>query len=362
MNIDPKEWIALNQIPGMGPVTYSRLLDQGYTVTDILTRSLPDSVKLRKDTQAYLHAHSYAKLMNLAEAVITHSQKIGATVIPFDSEHYPDLLREIADPPLILWVKGDVQLLHLPQIAIVGSRKPTGAGQKTAQSFAAALAEAGFVVTSGLAQGVDSYVHQAVVSAHKPTIAVLGSGVDHIYPRMNVKLAQQICAEGGLLVSELAPGSLPKAEHFPRRNRIISGLSVGTLVVEAAIKSGSLITARLAMEQGREVFAIPGSLHNPLAKGCHALIREGAQLVESVNDICSSLTALLGFVAQTHSRSAPAETQELDAVSRELSAAPKDIDELVELTQLPLITLQQQLVEMELTGQVEKIGSRYVLL
>ena len=212
----------------------------------------------------------------------------GRSLVTWGSPGYPALLASIEDAPLTLFVEGDAGALALPQLAIVGSRNPTQIGRDTASQFAKHLAASGLAITSGLALGIDAAAHRGALLGPGRTIAVLGCGLDRIYPRENTELARQIVASGAL-VSDLPTGVPPLKQHFPRRNRIISGLSVGTLVVEAALQSGSLITARLAGEQGREVFAIPGSIHSPLSRGCHRLIRQGAKLVESVDDIFPEL-------------------------------------------------------------------------
>jgi len=214
-----------------------------------------------------------------------------AHLVTIGDINYPSLLREISDPPPLLYVRGDPMMLSRPQIAMTGSRNPTPAGCENARAFAAALCEAGLVVTSGLALGIDACAHRAVLAACGQTVAVVGTGLDRVYPSQHLSLAHEI-ARDGALVSEFPLGSAPRREHFPRRNRVISGLSLGVLVVEAALQSGSLITARLSAEQGREVFAIPGSIHSPLARGCHALIRQGAKLVENAADILEELGAL----------------------------------------------------------------------
>lgn len=219
-------------------------------------------------------------------------------IMTFHDPQYPPLLKEIHDPPMILFVKGEIEILSTPQIAIVGARKPTEEGLYNAHLFATELALAGLTVTSGLALGIDQAAHHATVKIEKPTIAVLGTGLNEIYPRAHAPLSEEILQKDGALVSEYPLHMPPKAQNFPRRNRIIAGLSLGTLVIEAAQKSGSLITARLSMEENREVFAIPGSIHQPQSRGCHQLIREGAALVESTIDI---RTALSGWVETTDS-------------------------------------------------------------
>jgi DNA processing protein len=210
-------------------------------------------------------------------------------VVRFDDAHYPPLLKQIPDPPAALYVRGDVSILQRRQMAIVGSRKPTPAGVEAAQQFARELTQQGWLVVSGLAQGIDGAAHGAVVGLGEPTVAVMGTGIDRIYPHRHQRLAEAIVEKGGALVTEFEVGMPPIAHHFPRRNRIISGLSRGTLVIEATQRSGSLITARLANEQGKEVFAVPGSIYNPLSRGCHFLIQDGAKLVENVDDVLTEL-------------------------------------------------------------------------
>lgn len=226
----------------------------------------------------------------------------GHELLAYTDPRYPQRLREISASPPALFCIGDVNLLDTPQLAIVGARSATAAGLENAQAFAEALASRGLVITSGLALGIDGAAHRGALAAGGGTIAVCGTGLDRVYPAQHRDLAHAIAGHG-LLISEFLPGTPPKAEHFPRRNRLISGLALGVLVVEAARESGSLITARLAADQGREVFAIPGSIHNPLARGCHQLIRQGAKLVETVDDVFVELAAVLGSLLE---RPAPA--------------------------------------------------------
>ncbi len=254
-------------------------------------------------------------------------------------------------------------MLSLPQIAVVGSRNASRSGSDQAERFAAALAEAGFTVTSGLALGIDAAAHRGALSGGR-TLAVLGCGVDVIYPRRNRQLRQRILEGGGALVSELPPGSPPLRQHFPRRNRIISGLSAGVLVVEADLRSGSLITARLAMEQGREVFAMPGSVHNPRSRGCHQLIREGAVLAETLDDIVAPIGGLLGFAAGAGERGDGATTDPTEdgahaAVLEALGFDPVDFDTLCQRLAMSVPELTTALVELELRGLVEQSGDRF---
>ncbi len=217
-------------------------------------------------------------------------------LISFADPAYPVLLKETADPPLLLYVKGNVDALVSPQIAIVGSRTPTPAGMRTTTQFAQHLARAGLCITSGLALGIDGASHEGALTVQGRTLAICGTGLNHCYPVSHRALAEKIWRQQGALVSEFPLTMAAQKMHFPRRNRIIAGLSIGTLVIEAALKSGSLITARHALECGREVFAVPGSIHHPLAKGCHHLIRQGAKLVETAEDIFEELAPLYTYV------------------------------------------------------------------
>jgi DNA processing protein len=246
---------------------------------------------------------------------------------------------------------------------MVGSRNPSITGRETAHDFARTLAAAGMVITSGLAQGIDTACHQGTLDGGGQTIAVAGTGLDRVYPASNRELAHAIIEAGGALISEFPPGTLPHAGNFPRRNRIISGLSLGTLVVEAALRSGSLITARLAAEQGREVFAIPGSIHNPLARGCHQLIRQGAKLVESAADVLEELAPqLYAALAEMPEESAPA-SSELDEEYQALLACigheTTPVDRLVERSGLTAEAVSSMLLILELQGFVESAAGGY---
>ncbi|HSG65692.1 MAG TPA: DNA-processing protein DprA [Gammaproteobacteria bacterium] len=289
-------------------------------------------------------------------------------LIGIDDPAYPPLLRAIGDAPLALWVEGsDIARLSAPQLAIVGSRNPTRGGRETASSFAHYLSEHGLTITSGIAAGIDAASHEGALLGGAGTIAVLGSGPDTIYPRANSSLARRIVADG-LLVSEFPPGTPPRAQHFPQRNRVIAALSVGTLVVEAARRSGSLITARCAADYGREVFAIPGSIHNPLAKGCHQLIRQGAKLVDDVADILVELAPLLALEPAAPRDMPALEKQNValteQAAYRELldvlGYEPVAFTTLAQRTRLTTAELSSMLLLLEFEGLVEALpGGRY---
>ncbi|MGQ0502841.1 MAG: DNA-processing protein DprA [Panacagrimonas sp.] len=265
---------------------------------------------------------------------------------------YPQRLREITHSPPALFYRGDIELLDLPQIAVVGSRNASPQGLETAEGFAGELARRGLVVTSGLALGIDGAAHRGALNAGGHTIAVCATGLDRVYPARHRELAAQIDA-AGLLISEFAPGTSPRPEHFPRRNRLISGLALGVLVVEAARESGSLITARLAAEQGREVFAIPGSIHNVMARGCHQLIRQGAKLVETVDDILEEIGNQVGHWLKADAESRPQASAALHrhhAVLDALGDEPQAVDRLVEKLGMSVEVLSGALLELELEG------------
>lgn len=302
------------------------------------------------------------------ETALAWADRPGRFILSECDTAYPQLLRHIADPPLLLYCEGEIELLNQPALAVVGSRAPTPIGVETAQAFAMQLARLGFVITSGMALGIDTAAHRGALSVTGRTIAVVGTGLDRIYPARNSELAAQI-RSAGLLISEFPLGTAPLARNFPQRNRIISGLSRGVLVVEAGIQSGSLITARMALEQGREVFAVPGSIHNPTSKGCHLLLRDGAKLVQSVDDILEEIDAQ-GLFAHTQPLAADAqEVPVAEAEYREvlaaIDAAPTSVESIIERSGLTseavcsmLLALEMRnLVHMTATGLYCRAGS-----
>ena len=282
------------------------------------------------------------------------------SVLTLGDPAYPPLLLQTADPPLLLYVQGDPARLLQGAVAIVGSRHATPQGLANAQAFGAALSQQGLVVVSGLAHGIDAAAHEGALAGPAGTVAVVGTGLDRVYPPANRALAHRIAANG-TLVSEYAPGTPPLPEHFPQRNRIIAGLSLGTLVVEAALQSGSLITARLAAEAGREVFAIPGSIHAPQAKGCHVLLKQGAKLVETAQDILEELrpghalqTALpLGQPSEADAAGAAAGPA--DPLLEALGHDPVTLDALISRTGCPAPELMARLMTLELDGLVARL-------
>jgi len=293
-------------------------------------------------------------------------------LITWEDERYPPLLRDVPSPPAALWVAGNPDILWQPQLAVIGSRNPTSGGRDNTRSFAGELARQGLTITSGMASGIDSVAHEAALEAGGSTVAVTGTGLDVVYPDSGRALAKRILTHGAL-VSEYPPGTPPKRSHFPSRNRIISGLSLGVLVIEAGLRSGTLITARLAANQGRDVFALPGSIHNPLAKGCHRLIRDGARLVESVEEILQELSPLAGRLANRVQGELEAADIEPDQTKLELSSGdpqfeldseyrllwsclsydPSPVDAIIEQSGLTARVVSSMLLMLELRGMVE---------
>ncbi|HMW52543.1 MAG TPA: DNA-processing protein DprA [Rhodocyclaceae bacterium] len=278
----------------------------------------------------------------------------GNRILTLGDPDFPPALLEIPDPPVLLYIKGDVTLLSRRGVAVVGARSATPQGEANAEAFATALSAAGLPIVSGLALGIDSAAHRGGLGGPGRTVAVIGTGADRIYPARNEALARRI-AEAGAIVSELPLGAPPLAHHFPRRNRLIAGLARGVLVVEAAVQSGSLITARLAAECGREVFAIPGSIHSPLARGCHRLIRDGAKLAESAEDVLEELQ-LEGTMPPAAAASPPDEgdPQAAQVVSA-LGHDPVDMDTLLQRTSLTSAELYAILLTLELDGRVSRL-------
>jgi len=280
-----EQLLLLQRLPECGSATYWRLLDEFPSLSVALEAPLEALSVLLPSAACevlldYRHHGEESLVMRRVRADMAWLEENHIQVLDTNSEYYPKILREIRRAPPVLYVKGDPKVLSLPQIAVVGSRNPTPSGRDNAASFSQDLASKGVTITSGLALGVDSAAHVSALNGNGKTIAVLGTGIDQIYPLRNAALADQIVAAGGAIVSEFPLGTAPQPSNFPQRNRIISGMAFGVLVVEAAVKSGSLITARYALQQNREVFAIPGSIHNPLSRGCHALIDTGVFILK----------------------------------------------------------------------------------
>ena len=344
--------------PGVGSRTFLKIL-QTFTPQQLFAQSRQSLTQLglQNETIDFLQTPSWSDVENDLEWL----NKPGNQVLTISDPAYPGQLKEIPDPPPLLFVRGNPALLSSPQIAIVGSRNPSSLGNKTAEDFAKMLASSGFSITSGLALGIDAASHRGALKADGYTIAVAGTGLDRVYPAQHKNLAIQII-EKVVMISEFPPGSSAKANHFPRRNRIISGLCMGLLVVEAARKSGSLITARLALEQNREVFAIPGSIHNPLARGCNALIREGAKLVETTQDILEELNQ---YNQQPEQNMLQIEQSTLDLEQQNLlnliMFSPTSIDTLVKESGESVENIASMLLVLELNGHINALtGGGYM--
>lgn len=362
----------LQALPQLGPATFLQLLELFPSAGAVLEQPAdklapclkPATLNALRSWQQNPEAHPLTR--QLAREDDWLAEHPDCHLIGLQDPRYPPLLKEIASPPLQLWLRGNPDCLHLPQLAIVGSRSPSVGGEENARQFARYLAEGGFAITSGLARGIDGCAHQGALAGGGRTLAILGTGVDRIYPAQHRKLAADILVSGGALVSEFPPHTRAEAHNFPRRNRIISGLSLGTLVVEAAVKSGSLITARLALEQNREVFAIPGSIHNPLARGCHRLIREGATLVETAADIFEQLQGSLAWQRQqlpeARSDLPPPLSPDLQSLLDAIGFDPVDIDQLVETRGMPVGELMAALIALQVEGLIADSASGYYRL
>jgi DNA processing protein len=340
---DLAAWIELSLVPGLGSSRLRALLSTFGLPAHVLSatrsqlcRVVPEALAAR-----ILERSSSPEI----EKAIRWASESKHEVLTLADAGYPKQLLEIADPPALLYVAGDAGLLSSAALAVVGSRNATPQGLKNAHAFSRALSEAGLAIVSGLAIGVDSAAHRGGLEGPGSTIAVLGTGVDVAYPSRNEPLAKEISSRG-VLVSEFPLGTAPNAGNFPRRNRLISGLARGCLVVEAALDSGSLITARLAADQGREVFAIPGSIHSPVSKGCHALIKQGAKLVESAQDVLEELGV------SVRPKPVARESSAGHALLEKMGFDPCDTDELTGRSGLPIEVVSDSLLQLELEGKV----------
>lgn len=359
-------WLRLVLTPGIGPKTAQKLLSvfgapaliftQGYAVLNQIVSS--------RQTQALLTTPDHfdqacQKLQTWLEQATNHH------ILPLDHPQYPKKLLETADPPLMLYAIGRLDLFEHPALAIVGSRRPTPQGQETAIDFARTLSKQNICIISGLATGIDGAAQQAALDGNGSTIAILGTGIDRVYPAAHHDLAHDI-AQQGLLLTEYPLGTPPTAQNFPKRNRIIAGLSLGTLVVEATRQSGSLITAKIAAEIGRDVFAIPGSIHSPQSKGCHWLIQQGAKLVQSAQDIMSELRLPIYSTSVTHSPKTPtkntkenSQTEQITTITNSILEAigqgPTSFDAIKARTGFDTATIQAELLLLELNQLIARL-------
>lgn len=354
-------WLRLQQAPGLGFMTAHRLLSALGSPEAVFQadRSLLQGMVGEKLTRTLLATPPPATLA-LIDKTIAWAALDGNHLLTLADEAYPQLLLEISDPPLLLYAKGRTALLNQPSLAIVGSRNASAQGAAHARQFAQTLSAAGLTIVSGLALGIDTAAHEGALRDGGATVAVIGTGADIVYPSRNHALAHRI-AEHGCIVSEYALGTPALPANFPRRNRIISGLARGTLVVEAAAQSGSLITARLAAEQGRDVYAIPGSIQSPLARGCHDLIRQGARLVENAHDILCDFS---GLQAQAPALQKQAERPGSDHPDNDLLKIigydPVSLNVLAARAGLDTATMSARLLTLEIDGQVERLAGGMV--
>jgi len=363
--------LVLQHLPGAGAATRARLVEHFGSAPEALDRPLRElSPWLKEEARGalmeYREGGGRSALARRVRRDIDWLEKHPEVqLLALEDDDYPPLLKEVRRAPPLLFVRGSVTALSLPQLAVVGSRNPSSGGRDNVRQFSAYLAARGFAITSGLALGVDGIAHKSALEAEGVTIAVLGTGIDRIYPARHRTLADDILESGGALVSEFPLNTSAQPANFPQRNRIISGLSGGTLVVEAALRSGSLITARYALQQNREVFAIPGSIHNPLARGCHRLIREGGTLVETARDIVEQLGGYLGYqqsLFEGDSSDAPV----LDLCEQEhrvltaLGHDPQDLDSLVDHSGMDVGELSSHLMGLQLKGIVTETAAGFV--
>jgi len=352
--IEAGHWLRLSLVPGAGPASLRTLLSEFGSPEAVLGASHSALRKFVSDDIASAIASGGNETST--ESALAWMAEPGNYLVTLADTEYPQLLLQTTDPPPLLYVKGRLELLNNPALAIVGSRNATAQGADNAAEFARALSMAGITVVSGLALGIDAAAHRGGLAGAGSSIAFVGTGLDTVYPARNKALAHELAAKGAL-VSEFPLGTPPLAANFPRRNRLISGISLGCLVVEAALQSGSLITARLANEQGREVFALPGSIHSPLAKGCHLLIKQGAKLVDDANDILVELKLPAGVAA---AREVPALEGDEALLFKHLGHAPSDLDALCARAKVGADVAASALVALELKGLVESLpGGRY---
>lgn len=356
MDAQHENWIRITQASNINRQEWRSHINERKTAQAFIAHY--PSLKFKQDINATLQ-----RVDNWEQQSSNHH------ILCIEDEDYPTLLKAIPDAPPVLFVNGQTESLWFPQIAIIGSRNPTTSGQRTAENFAQTLSQSGFTITSGLAYGIDACAHQQALNSEGLTVAVIATGPDICYPARHRSLAEKI-VENGAIVSEFLPGTPPQKSRFPVRNRIISGLSLGVLVVEAGLRSGTLSTARHAINQGKEVFAIPGSIHNPLAKGCHLLIKQGAKLVETADEVTQDLEPIAADLA-AHIRERLASDNktvnnktelepEYQLLLNAMGFDPISVDELIDKTALTAENISSMLLILELDGYLETLqGGRY---
>jgi len=364
----PDLMMFLLSLSGVGPSHYWALRRQLSSLDSLLSLPLEyiESLlpaKARQGFRDFYHRGEHCPHWQSIQQQLAVLDQQNIRVITHEDLRYPDCLHEIHAAPPLLYLKGNMEALHSPQLAIVGSRHASPSGSDNAYAFAQYLGSVGFTITSGLALGIDAQAHKGALTAKAPTIAVMGTGIDVMYPKRNTTLAKTIVDNGGALVTEFPLGTPPQAQNFPRRNRIISGLSLGVLVVEAALASGSLISARYALEQNREVFAIPGSIHNPHARGCHALIRDGATLVETADDIAQQLapkrsSAAFGGGPKDEGQLPDTCSEVEQQLWQHLGFEATGVDQLMARTGLSVDQVVSSLMNLQLQGWVVQLQNQ----
>ena len=361
-----KAWLSLYLTPRVGVQTFARLIETRTPLSIVQS----DGIAMRKlgltnEQVSWLKCKAMGKV---SECMQWLNQSDMHHIVTWGHSHYPPLLRQAKDAPPVLFVKGETMCLAEPQIAVVGSRNASSEGLHTASNFAQAIVKRGVAVTSGLALGVDGHAHNGALIGEGKTVAVLGCGLGSVYPAQHRGLAQRILAQKGALVSEFPPYIQPRASHFPRRNRIISGLSMAVLVIEAAEKSGSLITARYALEQGREVMAIPGSIHNSYARGCNRMIQQGAALVLTVDDVFNEIESLMHWTQDQSLLPADLHSDKIDEkqplpfakLLANVGSKAVPVDILASRTHIPVQEVMMQLLELELSGHIVAVSGGYI--
>ncbi len=364
MNVEIEAWLVVSQAPGIGVIKFHNILSQ-IGRPEYIIKAQENELKKAGLDEKTIHFLKNPP-PNKISPNLKWMEKPHHTIRTFHCQQYPEGIRELKDAPPLLYIKGNEELLKEPQIAVVGSRQPTSGGQANAKEFAQNLAKAGLLINSGMALGIDTIAHETALASGSTTVAVIATGPDKIYPAKNKHLAERI-AEQGVLVSEFPVGTTPVRANFPRRNRLISGLSLGVVVIEASMKSGALITARLAAEQGKDVFAVPGSIHNPKAQGCHHLIQQGAKLVQKTNEILLELQLQLEQHVQTKEQSVISkddyDKSKLSDTNKDILEAmgydPVDVDTLATRCRLSVQTVSVALLTLELENYVGEDNGIY---
>lgn len=354
-------WLILKNIPGIGNHLFKRLLDQWKSPETILQQPIAELASIQGVSENLAHAIGKKSPTINAKKEIERARQLGINILSINDEQYPPLLRQLPDPPPVLYVYGQL-IPSDTSVAIVGSRNSTPYGETITRTLAQDLANNQITIVSGMARGIDTSAHKGALDANGRTVAVMGCGLETVYPAENKALFHSIAKNNGAVISEFSMGARPEAYHFPSRNRIISGMSMGTIVVEAGNKSGSLITARLALEQNRQVFAVPGQVHSQMTEGTHRLIKQGAKLIENAQDVLEDLgpflNAHLQVLPEKKMSSREKDVPPMDSIEKliweQLTIDPKYIDDIQHQMDITSSDLSVQLLQMEMKGLVEQ--------